>query len=454
MLFLNFGLDLNPHAMVLRADIDGTSDDDTLTGTSDSDTIEGFAGEDEILGGDGDDTVLGGDGQDEIRGGDGDDVLDGGESVLGGADDDDLIFGEGGNDSIDGNAGNDAVYGGAGDDALSGSAGNDILEGGSGADGLTGGSGDDTLTGGAGADSFLGGSGADILTGGADADVLEGGAGNDTFIVRGASDGYGDAVYGGEGTDVLDLKGLKADEDYRVAYTDDTETGGTVTFLGEDGTTETGTLTFTDIDDIICFARGTLIETSRGAVAVEDLAEGDQVLTMDNGLQPIRWIGSKSVPATGKLAPIEFAPNALGNDRALRVSPMHRMLVTGWQAELLFGEHEVLIPAKMLVNDHSVRPVEGGDVEYFHIMFDAHEIVYAEGIPTESFHPGRQGFGALAEEARAEILTLFPELEYESRESYNFDSYGPTARHILKEYEARMLLNEQDSPITLDTLGA
>ena len=385
MLFLNFGLDLTPHAMVLRAYIDGTSGDDTLEGGSGDDTIaggiggdslEGNNGGDNILGASGDDTIdggIGGDvvkggfGSDEIRGGSGDDVIEGGESVLGGADDDDLIFGEHGDDTIRGDVGNDTAYGG---------------------------------------------SGADILSGGAGADALTGGAGDDTFIVDGLGDGNGDVINGGDGTDVLDLTGsFPEDIDYRAYRIDKTEdedgTGydGTVTYLDAGGN-ETGTLTFTDIEDIICFARGTLIETSRGAVAVEDLKEGDQVLTMDNGLQPIRWIGAKSVPATGKLAPIEFAPQALkslgavGNDRALRVSRMHRMLVTGWQAELLFGEHEVLIPAKMLVNDHSVRPVEGGDVEYFHIMFDAHEIVYAEGVPAESFHPGRQGFGALAEESR------------------------------------------------------
>jgi len=119
---------------------------------------------------------------------------------------------------------------------------------------------------------------------------------------------------------------------------------------------------------------------------------------------------------------------------------MHRMLVSGWQAELLFGDNEVLIPAKMLVNGHSITQVEGDDIEYFHILFDRHEIVYAEAIPSESFHPGHQGFGALADEARAEILSLFPELEYN-----NFEIYGPTARRTLKAYEAEMLLNEQDS---------
>jgi len=112
------------------------------------------------------------------------------------------------------------------------------------------------------------------------------------------------------------------------------------------------------------------------------------------------------------------------------------MLLSGWQAELLTGEEEVLVAAKMLVNDQTIRREEGGMVEYFHMLFDSHEIVMAEGAPSESFHPGKQGWGTLAEEARAEILTLFPMLEGE-----NFDAYGPSARYSLTKREAIVACN-------------
>ena len=186
--------------------------------------------------------------------------------------------------------------------------------------------------------------------------------------------------------------------------------------------------------DPICFTRGTLIKTDQGEVAIEELAAGDMVLTMDHGYQPIRWIGSSKRAAKGDLAPILIRKGALGNDRDLRVSPQHRMLLQGWQAEMLFGEVEVLATAKSLLNDHSILRDEGGAVEYFHMLFDTHEIIYAEGCPSESFHPGKQGWKALDQATRDEILTLFPQLA-----DGNFNDYGPAARVSLKHKEGKLL---------------
>ena len=185
---------------------------------------------------------------------------------------------------------------------------------------------------------------------------------------------------------------------------------------------------------LICFTRGTLIKTDQGERPIEELAAGDMVLTMDHGYQPIRWIGSSKRAATGDLAPILIRKGALGNDRDLRVSPQHRMLLQGWQAELLFGELEVLATAKSLLNDHSILRDEGGEVEYFHMLFDTHEIIYAEGCPSESFHPGQQGWKALDQATRDEILTLFPQLA-----EGNFNDYGPAARMSLKHKEGKLL---------------
>ena len=185
---------------------------------------------------------------------------------------------------------------------------------------------------------------------------------------------------------------------------------------------------------LVCFAAGTLIKTQSGEVAIEDLSVGDMVLTMDHGPQPIRWIGSSKRPAIGKFAPILIRKGALGNTRDLRVSPQHRMLLSGWHAEVLFGESEVLATAKSLVNDHSILREEGGEVGYFHMLFDTHEIVYAEGAPSESFHPGPEGWKALDAPTRNEILELFPQLA-----NGNFDSYGPSARASLKYKEGSLL---------------
>lgn len=161
---------------------------------------------------------------------------------------------------------------------------------------------------------------------------------------------------------------------------------------------------------VICYARGTLIETTDGPRAIETLKEGDLVTTLDNGLQPIRWIGARKVPGSGQNAPIHIKAGALGNVRDLWVSPNHRMLVAGAQAEMLFGENEVLIAAKHLVNGTTIRQVPCPEIEYVHFLCDAHQIVFAEGCPSETLFPGQEALDTVEDDARAEIIRLFPEL--------------------------------------------
>lgn len=163
-------------------------------------------------------------------------------------------------------------------------------------------------------------------------------------------------------------------------------------------------------DDIICFARGTMILTEAGEKPVETLAEGDMVVTRDRGLQPLRWVGSRVVKAEGHLAPITIKAGAFGNDRDLVLSPAHRVLVEGWKAEALFGEREVLATARQLMLRDDVYATEGGEVEYFHILFDNHEIVTANGAPSESLNPSDLALDAMPSEQRDEVLALFPEL--------------------------------------------
>lgn len=160
----------------------------------------------------------------------------------------------------------------------------------------------------------------------------------------------------------------------------------------------------------ICFARGTLIETPTGPRYVETLKEGDLVTTLDNGAQPIFWIGRKTVPGVGKGAPVEIAPGALGNIRKLVVSQNHRILVTGAAAELLFGEDQVLVAAKHLVDNRKIFLRPRKEIQYFHFLCEGHQIVFAEGCPAESLYPGSQTLDILGPEARAEILLRFPEL--------------------------------------------
>ena len=152
-----------------------------------------------------------------------------------------------------------------------------------------------------------------------------------------------------------------------------------------------------------------LIETADGPVAIEDLEVGMMVRTL-NGLRPLRWIGQTMVNGLGAFAPIRLKAGVLGNTRDLRVSPRHRMLLSGWQMEMLFDHDHALVTAADLVNDSTIVRDPVPMVEYFHVMFDQHEVVFAEGAVSESFHPDQPSMGAMAAAARDEVLTLFPEL--------------------------------------------
>ena len=185
---------------------------------------------------------------------------------------------------------------------------------------------------------------------------------------------------------------------------------------------------YTDI--VPCFAQGTPILTDKGERPIEALRKGDLIVTKDSGLQPIRWIGFTRVHAYDRFAPVVISTGAMGNSIELRVSPQHRMLIEGWKVELNLGVSEALVPAKHLTMNEGIYIEAGGSVEYFHILFDQHEIIYSAGIPSESFYPGAQSIHALDEEQRAEILTLFPELAHSST------NFGLEARTSVKAHEA------------------
>lgn len=159
-----------------------------------------------------------------------------------------------------------------------------------------------------------------------------------------------------------------------------------------------------------CFVAGTRIKTPGGEVPVEALCVGDLVTTRDEGPQPIRWIGRGAFSARGSCAPIRFEAGVLGNSRPLRVSPQHRMLLTGWSAELHFGQAEVLVPAKAFIGSAGVSVEHGERVEYFHLLFDAHQIVISDGALSESFSPGAQALSGLDTGTRRELLEFFPDL--------------------------------------------
>ncbi|MCB2136216.1 MAG: Hint domain-containing protein [Rhodobacteraceae bacterium] len=471
---------VNGAATTNGINIDSGAGNDVVTGGSGADTLNGGAGADSLTGGAGDDTFVltGTFGNDTIIGGEtgetgGDTInasgltgnttltfsgneagtLSNGGSTATFSQVENITLGSG-NDTInaaattsgvniDAGGGNDVMTGGSGNDTLSGGLGNDVISGGQGADSLLGGAGSDTLTGGLGNDTIdLGAS-----DGANDTVVLTAGGGTDTVFAFLAPTDNGNGTYTGH--DLLDISGLtdingNTVKAWEVVVTDTNGDGtgdAVLTFPNGEVIILVGVLA-SQVDSVAelnalgipCFTRGTLIATPEGERPIETLRAGDRVITLDHGIQPIRWVGMRRVAAIGLLAPVVIPAGALGNHREMKVSPRHRMLLSGWQAELLFGAPEVLVAAKHLVGKAGIRSVSGGEVDYVHILFDRHEVIIADGAPSESFHPGDQGLASLAPDARDEVLGLFPELA-----ARNFAFYGPSARRCLRAHETALL---------------
>ena len=159
-----------------------------------------------------------------------------------------------------------------------------------------------------------------------------------------------------------------------------------------------------------CFALGTAVLTPSGQKPIENLSIGDLVQTMDNGAQPIRWIGQSTVDATDRMAPVVIPKGVISNERDLIVSPQHRVVVSTASASLYLGEPQILVPAIALVGWMGIHRKPMAEITYVHVMFDAHEVIFAEGAGTESLLIGPQSRQDLPPEAMDEILEIFPDL--------------------------------------------
>lgn len=444
---------------------------DTLDGGDGDDLIHAGDGEDLVESSKGNDTVFGGGGNDGIRwGNDGSignhDYIHGGETGESGGGDtlnmwgaadytvtfkagdveageasyaggnsltftefEQLNTGEG-NDTIDASlayTGTDGVgvnvWSGAGNDSLIGSAGNDTLNAGYGADTIYGGKGDDIIT--VNGNLYGDPNSPDI---GADVVIFGDGDGNDTLY------GFKPPVQGPDGkwtsVDKLDLSGLH-DADGNVVNAGDVIIGtdqwgwAVMHFPNGESVTMDG-IRPEELESpgqlhalgVPCFTRGTKITCETGEVAVEDLAVGMMVQTRDHGLRPVRWIGSRKLTTadlaeTPKLLPIQISAGALGKNcpsADLIVSPQHRVLVRSGIAQRMFGATEVLVAARQLLAVPGIEVAVVTEVDYFHILFDDHEILISNGAETESLYTGAEALKSVGAAAREEIFTLFPHL--------------------------------------------
>ncbi|MDK3017413.1 Hint domain-containing protein [Pseudodonghicola flavimaris] len=196
---------------------------------------------------------------------------------------------------------------------------------------------------------------------------------------------------------------------------------------------------------VICFTPGTRLVTPRGLIAVEELREGDLVQTRDNGAQPVLWSGRRRLSGARlyvmpHLRPVRLRPGAFGidhPDQELIVSPEHRILLRGRAAQALFNTDEVLVAARDLINDTTiVRDHVLREVTYVHLLLPRHEILTANGVETESFHPANADLATLEAGDRARLLAQLPGLEDDPL------LYGPHARRNLTRSEAAILRHE------------
>ena len=189
--------------------------------------------------------------------------------------------------------------------------------------------------------------------------------------------------------------------------------------------------------NVTCFTTGTLIKTDRGPRPVHLLRVGDLIRTRDHGMQPLRWLGGRQLSrgdleANPRLHPIRIAAGALGPGlpaRDLVVSPQHRMLVRSAIAERMTGSAEVLIAAVHLLGHPGIERMKPqGGFSYWHLMFDRHEIVFAEGAEAESLYLGGMVLAAMTDGAIAELRAPFPNLVAAGRAGAPL----PTARPVMR----------------------
>jgi hypothetical protein len=170
-----------------------------------------------------------------------------------------------------------------------------------------------------------------------------------------------------------------------------------------------------------CFTPGAMVTTQRGEVPVQHLQAGDRVVTRDNGIQPVRWVGKTQMflqdfQAEPHLLPVLVRQGSLGKglpERDMMVSPNHRILVANERTSLRFADREVLVAAKHL-SVPGVHTVQSSGTTYIHFLCDRHQVVLVDGIWTESFQPEDQSLKSIGNAQRLEILEIFPELKTEA----------------------------------------
>lgn len=456
-------------------EINGSVGEDVFYGTAGNDAITGGLGNDTLAGGAGDDIFYFADdwGQDTIYGDEWDGtgtgandwldfsavsapiqvtfttsedgtVTDGTNTVT--FDNIEGIIGTGGDDMIDASADNSGLYlrGGAGDDTIIGGGDGDIIFGDLGNDTLTGGGGDDIFL-------YNAGDGSDVITdfnAGNTGTLSDGDSTNNDFIdlsgfYDNLSELYADQLDDGvlNQSNTTDVKGRT------VEYSDNETFGsGSLTFTGASGDASFFTAENTGVT---CFAEGTMLATPKGAVKVEDLRPGDLLQTADHGLQPVLWIGRsalgwRDLAKQPNQRPILIRENAFGLHAPLLVSPQHCLMVQDALGRDRFVRARHLAQTPLARVAHGQR-----GVCYYHVLCRSHEVLFAEGVPTESFYPGPQALAMMREETREGLYRARPELRNRPAEQ----AMGPRARPVMTRQEVLTRFRGQPSASQITGAG-
>ena len=166
---------------------------------------------------------------------------------------------------------------------------------------------------------------------------------------------------------------------------------------------------------------GTRLRTGNSEVFIEDLREGDQLQTRDHGMQSVLWVGKARVARSNLHSdpdnrPICVRAGALGSglpDADLIVSGTQQILLKGKRAHDMFARNEVLISACDLMDERRVV-VENTQHHYdcYYVLLENHEVVWANNLPLESFHPAMGGLHRVGQDGRARLYGLYPHLDY------------------------------------------
>ncbi|NVK15958.1 MAG: Hint domain-containing protein [Rhodobacteraceae bacterium] len=331
---------------------------------------------------------------------------------------------ESGNDTMTGPHDQNVMYGLGGDDDLTGGSGDDTLDGGAGNDSLTGGSGNDVFAVSTGHDTI-----SDFNTGNTGA-LDDGDSSNNDFIDLSGHYDHLSELYADQADDgILNQSNTTDTFGNAVDYSDNTQfgAGDSLTFSGASADRSSFT---TENTGVVCFTAGTAIRTPRGSRPIETLRPGDLVCTLDNGPQPVCWIGTRRLDHADlqlhpNWRPVLFKREVLGASRDLMLSPQHRILAGPGGQRLMAAKHLARqMPGARICN--GIR-----QVTYIHLMFEQHQIIFAEDTPAESFYPGPMALRAVSCRNRAELAALFPQLFRPGASAVS--AYGSPARPVVAQ---------------------